>query len=287
MNKITVKKLSDSLGLKFKGNPDTEINFPATCEFSGEGKITWARDQKTLDGINAGIVVVNKDLASYSFDNLVLIYSDHNPRFVFSKILTKYFSYLGMKLFNDIANHRQNSHITIADNCYIGSDVKIGEGTSIYPNVVVHNNARIGQNCTIRTGSIIGAEGSGYEKDENGNWYRMPQIGGITIKNNVEIAAGNVIGRGTIENTFIDNHSKIGVQNNIAHNVRIGKNCFIAGSCGIAGSVSIEDNCWIGLGAIIRESLHIGKESTIGVGAVVIKDVPPSSTMVGNPARIL
>ena len=168
MNRLTVKEISDSLGLKFKGNPCTEVTTPASYKFSGEGKITWAKDQKTLESINSGIVVVSNDLSVQSFDSLVLIYSDDNPRFVFSKIITKYFSHLGMKLFNDVANHKGNSSISIADNCNIGLDVEIGEGTRIYPNVVIHNNTRIGKNCTIRTGSIIGAEGSGYEKDENG-----------------------------------------------------------------------------------------------------------------------
>jgi acetyltransferase-like isoleucine patch superfamily enzyme len=37
----------------------------------------------------------------------------------------------------------------------------------------------------------------------------------------------------------------------------------------------------------VRQNLRIGRDSLVGMGSVVIKDVPPSSVMAGNPARKL
>lgn len=53
----------------------------------------------------------------------------------------------------------------------------------------------------------------------------------------------------------------------------------------LAGSVRVEESTYVGQSATIRQLLTIGRESMIGMGSVVVKDVPPSSLMMGNPAR--
>lgn len=50
---------------------------------------------------------------------------------------------------------------------------------------------------------------------------------------------------------------------------------------------TIEDNVVIGAGAIILGDITIGKCSKIGAGSVVIKSVPPYSTVVGVPGRVV
>ena len=43
----------------------------------------------------------------------------------------------------------------------------------------------------------------------------------------------------------------------------------------------------IGPNVCIIGDITIGKGATIGAGAVVVKDVPPYSVVVGNPARVI
>jgi UDP-2-acetamido-3-amino-2,3-dideoxy-glucuronate N-acetyltransferase len=43
----------------------------------------------------------------------------------------------------------------------------------------------------------------------------------------------------------------------------------------------------IGSGATLLGGITIGENATIGAGSVVTKDVPPNSTVAGNPARIM
>lgn len=49
----------------------------------------------------------------------------------------------------------------------------------------------------------------------------------------------------------------------------------------------IEDEVTIGPNVCIIGNITIGKGATIGAGAVVVKDVPPNTVVVGNPAKIL
>lgn len=55
----------------------------------------------------------------------------------------------------------------------------------------------------------------------------------------------------------------------------------------ISAPVVIEHDCWIGVNAVILKGVRIGHHSTIGANAVVTKDVPPFSTAVGVPARVV
>lgn len=87
--------------------------------------------------------------------------------------------------------------------------------------------------------------------------------------------------------------------------VTIGRNVFIAPNVGIytaghpldverrnkgleyALPITIEDDVWIGAGVHIMPGVTIGSGSVIGGGAIVIKDIPPMSLAVGNPARVV
>ena len=96
-----------------------------------------------------------------------------------------------------------------------------------------------------------------------------------------------VIDRGSWRDTVIGSGTKINNLVHIAHNVITGKHCLIAAGAKICGSVDIGNFAEIWTGANIKEHIKIGEGAVIGMGAVVIRDVPPHTTVVGNPARKL
>jgi acetyltransferase-like isoleucine patch superfamily enzyme len=80
--------------------------------------------------------------------------------------------------------------------------------------------------------------------------------------------------------------------------IKIGKECLIASHTSIYANnhrkdglsyegIEIQDHVWIGSGARILDGVTIGKGSIIGAGAVVNKDIPPFSTAVGVPAKVV
>ena len=82
-------------------------------------------------------------------------------------------------------------------------------------------------------------------------------------------------------NTYLDNLV------HIAHNVKIGKNCIIAGQVGFAGSTTIGNNVMIGGQSGISGHLKIGDNVKIGGGSGVINDITNNSRVMGYPAKDL
>jgi UDP-3-O-[3-hydroxymyristoyl] glucosamine N-acyltransferase len=70
----------------------------------------------------------------------------------------------------------------------------------------------------------------------------------------------------------------------MAHNVKIGENCMIAGQVGFAGSSIIGNNVSIGGQAGISGHLKIGNNVKIGGGSGVVKDIDDNQIVMGYPA---
>lgn len=178
----------------------------------------------------------------------------------------------------------------IADNVYIGpyctiGKATIGESCTLNSNVVLYDNTILEQSVLIHSGSVIGTDGLGCEREEDGTLIKFPHRGGVIIRENVEIGALCNIARGVFSSTTIGSGSKINGQCFIAHNCTLGSNVWITGKSMLAGSVVIEDNVTIFSNVIIRDQRVIGKGATIGMGSVVTKNVPAGETWLGNPAK--
>ena len=142
------------------------------------------------------------------------------------------------------------------------SDVQtsdIGKGTSIWQFCVVLENVKIGANCNICSHCYV----------ENG----------VIIGNNVTIKNGVYLFDGAIleDNVFIG--PNVTFMNDINPRSKIYPSTFL--------STNIKHGASIGGGAVILPGITVGENAMIGAGAVVTKDVPASSVVYGNPARII
>ena len=106
-------------------------------------------------------------------------------------------------------------------------------------------------------------------------------------KTGIEIHPGATIGKGL----FIDHgHGVvIGETTIIGNNVTIYQGVTLGGTGKEQGKrhPTIEDNVMISVGAKILGSFTIGENSKIGAGSVVLEEVPPNSTVVGVPGRVV
>ena len=93
------------------------------------------------------------------------------------------------------------------------------------------------------------------------------------------------IDRGSVKNTKIEDYCKLDNQVHLAHNVKIGEGCLIAGGVFIGGSSIIEDFVTIAGKSDIGPHIKIGSKTVLAARSCVLKSLPGSAMYGGNPAR--
>lgn len=213
---------------------------------------------------------------------------------------------LGYALFfqdNNITYNAQPCKYNLVNGAYIGEGAKIGKNTVVFPGAYIDSNVTIGENCYIASGvkivgsvkigndviirenTVIGSDGLTTRRDENGKVVTIPQFGGVTIEDNVQIGALTVIGKGAIDDTVIHSGCRIDNSCFISHNVQLGEDTLVVGETIMFGSSSTGKQAFISGNSTIRDGVSIGEKSIVGMGSVVIKPVPDGTIVKGNPAR--
>jgi UDP-3-O-[3-hydroxymyristoyl] glucosamine N-acyltransferase len=132
----------------------------------------------------------------------------------------------------------------IGARCYIGPGsviergATIGDDTRLVARAFIGHHVVIGRRCILQPGATVGADGFGFANDK-GAWVKVPQVGSVTVGDDVEVGANTTIDRGAINDTVIEEGVKIDNLCMIAHNCRIGAHSAIAATCGIAGSSTL------------------------------------------------
>lgn len=284
---IDVSKLATEFNLNVIGGTDARVLYPGSLKKHDKNSILWTKNLENLSSITAGYVIVSFDIAPTSPRlGVTYLITESKPRLVYAKIMNTYFNDEDDAFHNYVEEHKRNTNIRISENCFIGKDVEIGDGTIIHPNVVIHSRTRIGKNCVIKTHVSLGTEGLGLELDkETDEFVKFPQLGGVILEENVEIGPTSTVRRSALDDTIIMSGTKIGSLVNIGHNCIIGKNCILTCMIVTAGSSVIGNNVFMGISSIVKNGVNIGNDATIGQGAVVTKDVPDGKTFIGNPAE--
>ncbi|MGH6909865.1 MAG: UDP-3-O-(3-hydroxymyristoyl)glucosamine N-acyltransferase, partial [Phenylobacterium sp.] len=171
----------------------------------------------------------------------------------------------------------------IGANTVIGPGVAIGRDCEISSNVTI-GFALIGDRVRILAGTVIGEPGFGATVGPRG-LIDIPQLGRVIVQDGVSIGANSCIDRGAFDDTSIGENTKIDNQVQIAHNVRVGRNCVMAAHTGISGSVIIGDGVQFGGRAGVADHVTIGDRARVGAAAGVMKDIPAGETWGGMPAR--
>ena len=171
----------------------------------------------------------------------------------------------------------------IGANAVIGPGVVIGEHADIGPGAVVRF-AEVGARTVIRANAVVGEAGFGLTQSDEG-LIDLPHLGRVLIGEDVLIGAATTIDRGMLSDTTIGDRTKIDNLVQIAHNVRIGRGCILAGCCGISGSVVIEDGATLGGSVGVSDHVVVGARAILVGATLVMRDVPAGERWAGAPAR--
>ncbi len=178
---------------------------------------------------------------------------------------------------------------SIGANCRIGAYTHIGPGVQLGVDCIINthvsiNYAILGKRCRIFSGVRIGEDGFGFTATATG-FVSAPQLGRVILGDDVEVGANSTIDRGSVADTVIGAGTRIDNLVQIAHNVRLGRNCVIVAQVGIAGSTVLEDFVQVGGQAALAPHLHIGTGVQIGAQAGLIADAPAHAILLGSPAQ--
>ncbi|MDE2490188.1 MAG: UDP-3-O-(3-hydroxymyristoyl)glucosamine N-acyltransferase [Elusimicrobia bacterium] len=175
---------------------------------------------------------------------------------------------------------------TLMAQVYVGRGARIGRGGLLYPQVVVREDCVLGERAIVHSGAVIGADGFGFTTSrKTGKHSKIPQIGNVVIGDDVEIGANVTIDRATLGSTIVENGTKIDNLVQLAHNVRVGRDCFVVSQTGIAGSTTVGNNVILAGQAGVAGHLRIGDGAIITAQTGVMSDVPPKTTLFGSPGR--
>lgn len=262
--------------------------------------------KEMLKNVNAGACITTKELSKFVPEHIpLLIYPD--PRGLFIK-LQEYFykpklnknrimrsAKIGKKVkFKNKKSVFIGHNVVIEDNVEIGQNCYISHGAIIKTGCIIGDNCKImenavishtimGNNCRIGENSVIGGIGFGWHSTPMGH-QRVPQLGRVIIKDNVEIDANSCIDRGAIDDTEIGQGTKIDNLVQIAHNNKIGQNCIFAGMSGIAGSNKIGNWVLIGAQAGLKGFITVEDNVQIAAQSGIMKDIKKGQIVMGYPA---
>jgi len=105
----------------------------------------------------------------------------------------------------------------------------------------------------------------------------------------IQLGQGVVITAGCIltNQIRIGNHVHVNLDCTVGHDALLEDFVTLAPGVHVSGKVVLGTGCYVGTGANIIDKLHIGEWSIIGAGSTVVRDVPPNTTVVGVPGKVI
>lgn len=296
----TVADVVALLGAQLEPQPgaraDTELLRPSPIADAGAGDVTFVsaslRPDSVPPDVTAALVIIDRGASeslpwqSWSVDAVIV--SDHARR-DFLRVISEFFTGSaprGVHASAVVADGAQiDPEAYVGPLCSIGPEVTIGARSVLHAGVHLYGPVSIGRDVTIHGGTVIGADGFGYERLADGTITKFPHVGGVEIGDDVEIGANACIDRGTLGMTVIEAGAKVDNLVHVAHNVRIRSHAMVIADAMLGGSADIGERSWVAPSACISDGLTVGSDALVGLGAVVTRDVPQGETVAGNPAR--
>lgn len=243
--------------------------------------------QAIAESSKARVILVDKEVQPVAGKVLLVV---ENPKVCLAEIGNAFFVEKLVPEIHPTAVVHPEAHL--GKGVYVGpysviGKATIGDGTIIESHVRIYDDVTMGKRCHIKDGAVLGGAGFGFEKDEQGNRFRFPQLGALVIGDEVEVGGNTCIDRGALSDTIIGSHTKINNLCHIAHNNVIGENVEITGCVNVSGGNIIGNNVWLAPNSSLVGYIHIGEGAFLGMGAVAVKDIPANEVWVGNPAKFL
>jgi UDP-3-O-[3-hydroxymyristoyl] glucosamine N-acyltransferase len=302
---VILRELAARLGCTLRGDGGIDVRRVAGIDEAGPGDLTFVANPKyaaRLADTRATAVILPPDLKT-PLPSLVCT----NPYLVFARAAA---------LLHPPVHPAPGVHasaqvdptavlgagVHVGALAVIGPRARVGARTAIHPQVVLYEDVEIGEDCVlhsavqvregcrighrvvVQNGAVIGGDGFGFAKDEEGRYEKIPQVGIVVVEDDVEIGALTAIDRAAMSETRISRGTKIDNLVQVGHSVTVGRDTVLAGQVGIAGSTKI------GSRVTLAGQVGVAGHLTIADGVIataqtgIPNSVEAGATVSGYPA---
>ena len=303
---MRLSELAKRLACRLEGDGDLEVSGVSGIEVAGAGDLTFfanPRYTSMLRHTKATGVILGLDAP----DAPCAMLRTSSPYLAFADAVGLFMQDvqppIGIHSLAAVASDAEiGEDVSIGPFVVVESGANIGKGTVIRPHVSVGGGAAIGENCLIhahvsirerviignrvivQNGAVIGSDGFGFARREDGSHKKIPQSGRVVIEDDVEIGANTTIDRPSMGETSVGAGTKIDNLVQIAHGVSIGRNVLLASQVGVAGSSKLEDEVVLAGQVGVAGHLRIGRGVRASAQTGIPSSVEAGSFVSGYPA---
>jgi UDP-3-O-[3-hydroxymyristoyl] glucosamine N-acyltransferase len=307
MPSFTLRDLASHLGCQlFQADPAIQIHALSTIEKAGPGELSFLANKKYAPKVSnskASAILATEPLTQFAGATLV----SANPYHDFARVLGLFYQAPrptpGIHPLAYVAETAQvganpsigpfavvGEHVTLGDNAVLHPHAVIYEGCTIGDDFTAHAHSavrefcRVGNRVTIHNGVMIGGDGFGFAKTNEGRQFKIPQSGITVIEDDVEIQTLTSVDRATMGETRVKRGAKIDSLCQIGHACVVGEDNIICGQTGLAGSTVLEENVIMAGQTGSSGHLTIHKNAVVWAQSGVGHDVPEGTIVAGSPA---
>jgi UDP-3-O-[3-hydroxymyristoyl] glucosamine N-acyltransferase len=309
---MRLSEIAGQLECLLEGDGAVNIQGVAGIDQAGSGQLTFVSNPRyahAIQSTRASAVILGRDVPVNRDPGLpaLAVLRSSNPYLDFARAL---------ELFYPPRRYEPGIHATavvspsakigagayIGPHCFVDEGVTIGKNAvlhslvSIYQNAqigddffahshaVVREGCRIGNRVILQNGVVIGGDGFGFAKQNDGRWRKIPQTGIAVLGDDVEIQANSCVDRATVGETFIARGVKIDDLVLVGHGGKIGEDTLLCGQAGMAGTTTIGKGCILGGQSGCSGHLTVGDGAMLTPQTGVSSDIPANSLYSGAPA---
>lgn len=301
---LRLSEIAERIGGRIVGDDSLLIQGIAPVEEAKAGEIAFVANAKYLNkgGESGASAIIAKEVLA-GVEKSFLVIDD--PYYAFARLLTLFHpsrrnapgidpkasigdgvslgkgAFVGpLAIIED--NVKIGKRVQIRAGVFVGEGSEIGDETLLYPNVTILEGVKIGKRVIIHSGTVIGSDGFGFAPHK-GRHYKIPQVGGVIIEDDVEFGANCTVDRAVLGQTIIGRGTKIDNLVQIGHNVTIGNDTILVSQVGISGSAKIGHHVTLAGQVGVSGHLSIGDHVVVGGKSGVTKDISPKQLVSGFP----
>ena len=303
---MKLREIAAALGCQMAGDGEIEITGVVGMEAAGATELTFLANPKygpKVKHTRAAAILVQEPVRDLPIASLV----SSNPYLDFARALALFYQpprpAPGIHSSASIAPTASiGEGASIGAFVAVGERVKIGRNATLHPHVVIYEGAeigddfiahshaavrefcRIGNRVILQNGVVVGGDGFGFAKDDQGRHNKIAQSGPAILEDDVEIQSLSNIDRATVGETRVKRGAKIDSLVQVGHACVIGEDNIICAQTGLAGSSILKKNVLLAGQVGISGHLTIHDNAVIYAQSGIGGDVKEGAVMSGSPA---